>query len=228
MTNIDTAIMDCIKRRYSNTDITGCLNELIENRHITPKRHNQEYCITRYFSFVFMSAMSFFNLKSTDYLQWKNRPDGAIILIMSEQDDRALICEHLKEIGDPCVIVCLPNRNVPVTDRIQHLLAVRYLRDDAEFIDNNPVLRKELFNIEDDLIEEIDEWVESNYLRTHEVYTMDGAVEVGPMGINRIVSDICDDAYNETPVINHEMINRHELSGQTLKARNNKIGRAHV
>ena len=220
MTNIDTAIMDCIKRRYSNTDITGCLNELVANRYIVPKKHNQEFCITRYFSFTFMNSMSFVNLRSTEYFQWKNRPDGVIVLIMPDQYDKETICDHLKEIGDPCLIVCLPNTNVIVTDRIQHLLAVRYLRNDAEFIDNNPVLRKELFNIENDLIDEIDEWIESNYLRTKEVYTLDGVIEVGPMGINRIVSDICDKAYRLTPVINHEMINRHELSGQTLKARN--------
>ncbi len=80
-----------------------------------------------------------------------------------------------------------------------------------------------MFNIEDDLVEEIEEWMESTYLRAREVYTLDGIVSVGPMGINRIVSDICDEAYYMAPVINHEMINRHELSGQTLKARNSII-----
>ena len=220
MTNIDTAIMDCIKRRYSNTDISGCLNELVSNKFIAPKKHNQDYCITRYFNYIFMNQLSFANLKSIEYLRWKNHPDGVIVLIMSEEYDEGIITEHLKELDDPCVIVCLPRTRELITDRIQHLLAVRYLRNDVEFIDNNPVLRKELFNIEDDLIEEIDEWIEANYLRTDVVYTKDGMVHVGAMGINRIVSDICDSAYYMTPVINNEMINRHELSGQTLKARN--------
>ena len=223
MTNIDTAIMDCIKRRYSNTDITGCLNEILSNRHVAPKKHNQEFCITRYFNFAFMSPIGFANMRSSEYLHWKNRPDGVIILITPEEYSKENIIAHLKELDDPCVIVCLPNTRELVTDRIQHLLAVRYLRNDNDFIDNNPVLRKELFNIEDDLIDEIDEWIETNYLRTTEVYTRDGVIEVGQMGINRIVSDICDDAYYMTPVINHEMINRHELSGQALKARNNII-----
>ena len=68
MTNIDTAIMDCIKRRYSNTDITGCLNELVTNKFIAPKKHNQDYCITRYFNYIFMSQLGFTNLKSMEYL----------------------------------------------------------------------------------------------------------------------------------------------------------------
>lgn len=220
MTNIDTAIMDCIKRRYSNTDVTVCLNDQVSNKFIAPKKHNQDYCITRYFNFVFLNQTSFLNLKSVEYLQWKNRPDGVIVLIMPEEYDEKNIAKHLKELDDPCVVVCLPKTRELITDRIQHLLAVRYLRNDAEFIDNNPVLRKELYNIDDDLVEEINEWVESNYLRTDIVYTKDGVVPVGAMGINRIVSDICDKAYNKTPVINNEMINRHDLSGQTLKARN--------
>ena len=220
MTNIDTAIMDCIKRRYSNTDVAGCLNDIVSNRFIAPKKHNQDYCITRYFNYIFMSQLSFENLQSVEYLQWKNRPDGVIILIMPEEYEEKSIIEHLKKLNDPCVVVCLPKTRELITDRIQHLLAVRYLRNDSEFIDNNPVLRKELFNIEDDLIDEIDEWIETNYLRTEIVYTRNGAEMIGAMGINRIVSDICDTAYNKTPIINNEMINRHELSGQTLKARN--------
>lgn len=220
MTNIDTAIMDCIKRRYSNTDITGCLNELVSSKFIAPKKHNQDYCITRYFNYIFMNQLSFGNLKTVDYLRWKNRPDGVIVLIMSEEYDEKIIMNHLKEMDDPCVVVCLPRTKELITDRIQHLLAVRYLRNDVEFIDNNPVLRKELFNIEDDLIDEINEWIEVNYLQTNAVYTRDGIVSVGAMGINRLVSNICDKAYYMTPVINNEMINRHELSGQTQKARN--------
>lgn len=49
---------------------------------------------------------------------------------------------------------------------------------------------------------------------------MDGPIAIGPKGLNRLVSDICDTAYHFTPRINHELINRHEVTAQVAKARN--------
>lgn len=222
-TNIDAAIMDCIKKKYTHADITGCLNEIVSDRFIAPKKHNQNYCITRYFDFVFMSGISFDSMQSTEYLSMRNRPDGIIVLIMPGQYDESLILSHLNEINEDNVIVCLPKSNEPITEKIQHLLAVRSLKNDSDFIDNNPVLRRELYNIEEEIIDDINEWIDDNYLRTDSVLTHDGIIEVDSMGINRIVSNICDELYCEAPIINHELINRHDLSGQMLKARSTLI-----
>mgnify|MGYP000760061023 FL=1 len=49
---------------------------------------------------------------------------------------------------------------------------------------------------------------------------MDGPITIGPKGLNRLVSDICDTAYHFTPRINNELINRHEVTAQVAKARN--------
>lgn len=37
---------------------------------------------------------------------------------------------------------------------------------------------------------------------------------------NTLISDVCDDVYNATPVMNNELFNRHKLSGQIATARN--------
>ena len=52
------------------------------------------------------------------------------------------------------------------------------------------------------------------------MYDNQGVVHIGNGGINRAVSESCDRAYNQTPRINHELINRHEVSSQITKAKN--------
>ena len=52
------------------------------------------------------------------------------------------------------------------------------------------------------------------------LYTQDGAEKIGNKRLNRAVSDVAETVYNRTPIINHELINRHNITAQTSKARN--------
>lgn len=221
--DVDTAIFDCIKKRFAHADMASCLNEIVTNKYIAPKKHNQENCITRYFNFVFMTEDSFCKLISTSYFSWHNRPDGAIVLLLSGYDNKEMILEHQHELHDECLLLCLPTVDIDIDDKVKHLLAVRHLKGDAEFIDNNPVLRRELMNIEEDLILEIEEWIDASYLNEPEAYLFGNKINIDKLGINRVVSNICDAAYCKTPIINHELINRHEISGQIAKARSSII-----
>ena len=63
-------------------------------------------------------------------------------------------------------------------------------------------------------------WFQNQYIMKPEVYNYLGSVHIGAGGMNRAVSESCDQAYTQTPRINHELINRHEPSSQICKARN--------
>lgn len=52
------------------------------------------------------------------------------------------------------------------------------------------------------------------------LYTQNGAEKIGNKRLNRAVSDVAEAVYNRTPIINHELINRHNITAQTSKARN--------
>lgn len=219
--DVEQAIAECIKKRFSKADPCSVLANVVKEKYILPKKHNQTFCMTRYFNFAYMTYVQYMNLKDLSYLTWPNRPDGVIVMIMpSEEIDRAAVEEHTREIADPCLITCLPNTSATCDEATKYYLAVRSLHDNNTFIEDNLVIKKELEKLSEETILALNEWVRDTYYPLRNVYGMDGQITIGPKGLNRLVSDICDTAYYFTPRINHELINRHEVTSQIAKARN--------
>ena len=219
--DVEQAIAECIKKRFSKADPCSVLANVVKEKYILPKKHNQTFCMTRYFNFAYMTYVQYMNLKDLSYLTWPNRPDGVIVMIMpSEEIDRAAVEEHTREIADPCLITCLPNTSATCDEATKYYLAVRSLHDNNTFIEDNLVIKKELEKLSEETILALNEWVRDTYYPLRNVYGMDGQIAIGPKGLNRLVSDICDTAYYFTPRINHELINRHEVTSQIAKARN--------
>ena len=219
--DVEQAIAECIKKRFSKADPCSVLADVVKEKCILPKKHNQTFCITRYFNFAYMTYAQYLNLKDLSYLTWPNRPDGVIVMIMpSEEIDRAAVEEHTRKIADPCLITCLPNSMGTCDEMAKYYLAVSSLHDNSTFIEDNLVIKKELEKLAEEAILALNEWVRNTYYPLQNIYGMDGQIAIGPKGLNRLVSDICDAAYHFTPRINHELINRHEVTAQIAKARN--------
>lgn len=218
--DVELAIADTVKKNYHKVDICGTLGSILKDKYILPKKHNQMYCMTRYFNFKVMSFSQYMNMSSTAYLEWNNHPDGVIVLLLPSSDlDVAAVADHTAKLADPCLVVCLPHPIEPCDEQVRYLLAVRSLLKDIKFLEGNKAVKKELEGLEEDTIHELNKWVQKAYFPLDQVFGMNGAITAGPLGINRLVSDICDQAYYHTPIINHELINRHDVSAQIAKAR---------
>lgn len=219
--DVEQAIAECIKKRFSKADACSVLADVVKEKCILPKKHNQTFCMTRYFNFAYMTYAQYMNLNDLSYLTWPNRPDGVIVMIMPSEDLKSADVEkHTKEIADPCLITCLPNTTSTCDEMAKYYLAVNSLRDNSAFIEDNLVIKKELETLAEEAILALNEWVRDTYYPLRSIYGMDGQISIGPKGLNRLVSDICDVAYHFTPRINHELINRHEVTAQIAKARN--------
>ena len=220
--DVEEAIADCIKKRFRKVDEAGVLQEIFTEKAILPKKHNQEYCMTRYFNTAFLSQAQFLAMKSTSYLSWLNDPDGVVVFILPEaglEDDT--VFKHTAELGDCCLLVCMPNSERDCKEMAKRFLAVSYLAGDTTFIDENLVIKKELENILEDLVVELNRWVVSTYFPLERVIAADGPQTPDAFGLNRLVSNVCDRAYSLTPVINQELINRHHITAQIVRARSN-------
>lgn len=219
--DVEQAIADCMKKRFSKADPCSVLADVVKEKYILPKKHNQTFCMTRYFNFAYMTYAQYMNLKDLSYLTWSNRPDGVIVMIMPSEDiDRAAVESHTKEIADPCLITCLPNSSATCDEIARYYLAVSSLHNNSTFIEDNLVIKKELEKLSDETVMALNEWVKDTYYPPKNIYGMDGPIAIGPKGLNRLISDICDTAYHFTPRINHELINRHEVTAQVAKAKN--------
>lgn len=219
--NVENEVADCAIKYYSKTDIPTALNSICNNRYILPKKYNQSHFMTRYYRVLFMSATSFMALSSSDYLKDDNYPDGYLIEIyMKEQDDIKALQNHLKEIGDKRIVLGVPGILCDCDEEVKTLLAVRKLLGDHDFTDNNEVLITELKVIERDLLEQLNAWMENAESSITTLFFENETIPISYYGINRAVSDVCEKTYNCTPIINHELINRHVISPQIHKARN--------
>ena len=221
--DVEAEIAECIKKRFLKPDFCEALDQISRYKYIAPKKHNQTYCITRFFNYKFMTAQQFAKLKDRHYLKYDNAPDGVVIMLLPWAYDEQEVFQHLEEMQDPCVLLMLPLTDISIYDKVREYLAVNYLRTDETFIENNQVIAKELDNLRADLLDEINDTIRDIYFRTHRVYTESGALDIGTYGLNRVISDICDKVYNLTPVINHELINRNNLSSAIMKARSNLL-----
>ena len=219
--DVEQAIADCVKKRFSKADPCNVLADVVKEKYILPKKHNQTFCMTRYFNFAYMTYAQYMNLKNLSYLTWPNRPDGVIVMIMpSKEINCAAVEAHTKEIAEPCLITCLPNTSATCDEVAKYYLAVNSLHNNSIFIEDNRVIKKELEKLAEESVIALNEWVKDTYYPLRNVYGMDGPITIGPKGLNRLVSDICDTAYHFTPRINNELINRHEVTAQVAKARN--------
>lgn len=222
--DIDNKISDCVEKFFRKVDITEVLNDVNRMTYILPKKYNQEYCMTRYFSVQVIKQDAFLSLSSVSYLISQNEPDGYLLLVLcSTTYEVEKVREHTIELGDPVLITCCA---VPADDHMEEtrmLLACRKLLGDETFCQENDIVLPELRKLESDLSSGLALWLASLFSGVTTVFTNGGDIIVGEKGLNRTVSDICSRIYDETPVINHELINRHNISAQVSKARNKII-----
>ena len=222
--DVDNKLADCAARYFKNVDIAALLNDVNRMPYILPKKYNQEYCMTRYFSVRVIRADAFMALSSASYLSSEHDPDGYLLLVLCNNNDEVTGArKHTVEIGDPKVITCCAVISEEHTDEARMFLSCRKLLEDETFVEENDIVLPELRKMEAELADNLGGWASSLFNSISKVYTNTGELAVGDMGLNRVVSDICSIVYNETPVINHELINRHNISAQVSKARNTII-----
>ena len=219
--DVETLISDCIQKNFMRADVGSALRTAIKEKYTVPKKHDQTYRITRYFNHCFMTAEQFLALGDPSYLEWKNSPDGVIINILPRQGlDCDAAAGHAAEIGSGTLIVRIPKESsFDYEYAVKRFLAIRKIIAESGFDDDRQIIRRELEDLLEDTAGSINDFYREAYMSSGTVIMYDGIHTVDDRGFNRLVSDICDRAYSRTPKINHELINRHVVTGQIARAR---------
>jgi len=219
--------MALVRGKYALSDV---MQEISERDYLLPRRHNQQKKLTRYFRYLYMSGKEYIELPSEETLfQDAKFADGYILCVFYEDDTEKAACKSRSlEIKDPRVFVLLPTDSIKFEKKIERYLVIRDLLKSPEFVGQHQVLRQELTLQLDDVIyevnEELNKWL-SPVSGKCELYHQ-GELETGVTTeeeFNRAISDVCETYYQDTPIINHELVNIRNVSGQYLKARNTVI-----
>ncbi len=220
--------------QFTKINLCKELEKVSELEYELPKRYNQKYTMTRYFRYQFMTIENFLRLPKAEYLFEDKFADGKIIaLVKTEEISTDYIMEHLTQLEEERIVVIEPKEIFSQEDNLKKILAIRYLKADENFLENNKALEQELNLYEEDLLFEVNAALEQYYLPlygrcmvlygTRKYEPAAGTKQKEDSHFNQLLSLICEHYYRHAPKINNEMINKRFLTVQVRKARANII-----
>ena len=223
--DIEKEMKEEMERLPDQLPICEILREASDLDYILPRQYNQKYAITRYFRYEYMTPEQFLHLNSGDLLFEKGFADGRIIaLIRNGVIDEQEIKDHFEKLNDKRLVLLIPKYEFDKEPLLRRLTAVQKLAKEEVFLENNKVLVQELKLYQEDLLFELNVYLEQCYLPEHgncEV-VYEGKITneyLDTYGFNRFLGKICVQNYRKTPIINNELINRQQISGVIRKAR---------
>ena len=214
-----------MEKENVENQMSNLLATVFEQTYRLPKQYNQDYTMTRFFQYVFLSMEQYRTLPDSAELFRKQPADGKILaLYWKERPRQNEVKEILQRLNDPRLIVVLPKQAFALEQKIRRFQVVKKLLADASFLEENRVLEQELELYQEDLMYEINHALEQQYLPENgkcTVFDLDGkqASFKTDMAFNRYLSKICCTCYEKAPRINNELINRRNISAQMKKAR---------
>lgn len=211
------------------------LAKVSELEYEIPKRYNLTYTMTRYFHYQFMTEDNFLGLKSSEYLFEDRFADGKIIALIRQKDiSKQNIFQHLQELGDPRLVVIYPEEMFRQVLLLKKIIAIEMLKHSEEFMENNKVLEQELNLYEEDLVFELNVWLEQYFMPFHgkchvlctrKLYEKaEFSLQKSDSRFNQFLSGILEEYYCRSPKINNELINRRIITSQMKKVRIKLMG----
>ena len=233
--NIDEKIKEIVNEKYKKINLCNVLCDISELKYEFPKKYNNEKAMTRYFAYKFMTINQFEKLPSAQMLFDETEDgamfsDGKLIVIIDEKCDsknKDIAADKIARLSDERIVAIYPKEKLLIERSVKKYLAVCELKKDEQFLKEYETASEELNFYQDDILYEINTMLEENYLPVSdgaEYIFFDGDKVVKSQFTDRHelqekLSDILGRYYSKTPRINHELINRRNISPQIRRAR---------
>ncbi|NFH80187.1 hypothetical protein FDA09_00615 [Clostridium botulinum] len=209
-------------------NVKEILDNIVSLSFELPKKYNDEKEMVRYFKKEFITVNEFLNIRTIKDLTFESNSDGVILyLIHYSKEEKEKALKKLVELNDSRILVCILNSNFSKDEEIRELLAIKSLKNDVEF-NQNELAAQELEIFEEDVTEDIENYINVNYDVKNGLcgyYDFHGErLDIKKVHqLNRKISDICFEVFSNTPVVNNELINKNKISSPILKARDKII-----
>ncbi len=204
-------------RRDRHVDIASQLSELRPAGYTIPRRYNDRFSMIRWFNNVYISTESFYKQSDSSFLKDAGQADGYVLYLLGDAQPED-VQQHLEEWDDNSVIVLVPKYRMNITSAIEECAAIRKLQS----YEQDETIRNELSFYFDDMYMVVNKGITHLFDDQPYCVTIDRIVVCPNAGTE--VSRICEEIlFPDTPVINHEMINRNVISKQMYNARQNVI-----
>lgn len=221
--NVREKISDLVEVQRRRITIKETLNAVNFDNYIYPSQYNDEYDMTRYFSFEFIEEDEFVNRNDWASCVRTNQADGVIWGVIPKDSDSIVTLQEriqTKSKGIKQAIFVVPTHFIEIENTVREYNAVTVLREEAV---GDKLLFDEYDVIYADLLE-----VVMHYIATFTRPEMHGAVYIQygqrkpifrKAALTRLASEICFEVFSKTPTIANEVINRDEPTNIACNSR---------
>lgn len=212
-----------IDSKFSNINIKETLNKIVDKWYSLPRKYNDEYKMTRFFLNIFMTEDELQEISSFNMFFDENYCDGIVVNLLKTSKNIEEQIKNFCNINDDRVVLKISK--LSISRKFENLLkeyeAINYIKNNENVMGET---YDELENIEKEIVDAIQEV-------TKEIFSEDNVQQYYYMSrtfkkiqhISKLLSKICENIYDKTPIINNEMINKLELQPPIKKARNTVI-----
>lgn len=226
--NLRSKINQNKKIQTKSIDRKGILEKIVPLGYTLPKQFNDKYHMIRFFKNEFITYDELMTIQSIETILGEKRCDGLIaFLLIDEKDDKSSIENKIAELNDPRLIVYVPNKAFDIDEYLKEYIAIQLLKQDKSLIEHDTPVIEELEIYELDVVQAITNYSKNYFALDNQDYkwitlsNMDGVFS--KMQLSRILTEICEEVYSRTPILANELINKHNISGPILTARNKLI-----
>lgn len=225
--DVSQKIHDTIAALSGKISTKATLNASNFDNYMYPSRYNDEREMTRYFSFEFIDGDEVrpdvnWTIKSESI-----DADGIVYGVLPKSDESIVELRDKilqSSVGYQRFLFILPKRYREIAEIMQEFNAVSLLREQAS---GDKVLLDEYEVVYEDLREVISDFIgiythPENYKSTY-IYMGEERSITRKAALTGLLSDICDDVYSLTPVINNEAINRNDITSIANNSRSKII-----
>ena len=208
---------DLEREKLGQFELAAALRDRIETAPVVARRHSIETGALRYFELAFVDP------GSLSLVDTSARPDPRIVFFLSESRDDEAAFDHARQSAGPNDIWVLHKNGAAIRAAIGDVIALEGVQRSGQELASDPVASRE---IKERLqAAQVAERKALNSLignpSMSDWYWRDEYLDVpDERAFQRMLSDVMDRIFDQTPIISNELINRERLSSQAAAARN--------
>lgn len=222
--DIHKTIQDMLASLCGKISVKATLNESNFDNYMYPSRYNDEREMTRYFAFEFIDEDEVSEGVDWTVKSEKIDADGIIYGIIPKIGSSI---EQLKTTvlkasqGFNRHIFIVPKKYREIDSIVREFNATKVLRDryadDKLLFEEYEVVYEDLRDI---IVSFINSYTHPEAFKSSYIYMGEERIIARKAALTGLISDICDDVYSKTPIINNEAINRNEITSIATNSRN--------
>lgn len=223
--NINSKILNLVETKFKSLNLSEAYNELVDLKYVLPKKYNDEYKMTRFFKRTFMTIDQVTAYINVEKLLSDYETDGLIIdLIYETSDDLNTAKKWLEEINDNRIIVVIPKEGSKIKEDIAEYKAISYLKNDERFLKEDVAIESQLYILFEDIVQKITNYINATYdisQKNSYIYiNKEEYCQLKQYKLSAMLSEVCTINFENSPIINNELINKQEVTTPIKKARN--------